>query len=1197
MPSPDRDQSIPELLAKVSRELRNREKPFFLPTPEDFWEAGVANVSVLRSALRRDHGKALYQRLGVKDVSVKMYIHTNVVGTDGVLASGNDGQDATRGRRRTGSSSGAEKVAVAAGHGFKLNTSNMYRSVDINGEWWPVTLLGINDDGTYRAKVHDSTGKIWEKVLPQHIRDAEAIRETEGCAGYNSRERTGFIGLRNQGATCYLNSLLQCLFHLSYFRTGIYNMDTREDEDPSQCIPLALQRLFYALEFRMEPASTRELTASFGWGARQAAVQHDIQELLRVLSDTLRDKMLLQGIQHNSIDKLFRGEHAYFVRTTDGSDYSSTRLEQFYDLTLVVRGNRDIYQAFEQYCEKDILDGENKYQVEHDDGTKTKHPAERGCIFKTLPPVLILHLRRFDFDPQLLREAKVNDEFRFYEEIDLTRFVDPHADNPRKAFSPPTSGANSPTHSPTAESRPHDMMSVGSGNTLCLPPAESHRYVLHSVMVHGGGLYGGHYTCYVRPNGGEQWFEFDDETVVSSSEDTSIKGNYGGKLTDSWGVSRDRSSSAYLLMYVRKQVSSRIVYPPREEEKPTHLRERFERDARRREREREEGRQRRKRVTVLVVLDENLSPSQPMGLVRHDQIPEQQRIVLQRQANTIGQLVDITAERAGVSDARCLRLWRNGSKGDFPLTDLSATIEEALSPSTGAHAEVLVYGERLQSPLPAELPSEEGRVLLDRIVYIKRYDPKDPQPLTFLCSFTFPTGDDRESPTVSDLSAHANKTLGRDAGAPLAMWYEDIFPQLRPLECPDLPVAPPHLRSGSVVVVQPAHSDEHAEKLFEGEALTDEASMPSTAPGFYLQESLRVEVEFRQLGGEESDQPIRLILLKTFSYEGVQQRLAAAAKIAESQQSHIRLTRHNATWERPESGPLRISGGYNLGRMLGAQQRQEGLPPILWWELLGQPVAEVELKLTLRVAVYDDRMRLICNETLVLPPAEQCTVGDVVRMLQERHKKGDGVEGSWLASSRPEDLCLVEIRNSIIVAVNRCDARGAPRVRQWRDSFWRVEPCIRPLLSSTGEPLSGQRTLTCAHFERGADVYGSLTLHFHSEPFLLRVLDSDSVQTLLSRVESRLGLGVEEGDPRAAGGGGAAAGQAVRTWGVGVYYAGQMEMLETGEGAAPVWEQIVSMLGGGYVGARGPHLVFEHRRAPRRQRQIAVKICEGGRSG
>ena len=62
---------------------------------------------------------------------------------------------------------------------------------------------------------------------------------------WDSKKETGYVGLKNQGATCYMNSLLQTLTHLPYFRKAVYHMHTTDGEDPESSIPLALQRIFY----------------------------------------------------------------------------------------------------------------------------------------------------------------------------------------------------------------------------------------------------------------------------------------------------------------------------------------------------------------------------------------------------------------------------------------------------------------------------------------------------------------------------------------------------------------------------------------------------------------------------------------------------------------------------------------------------------------------------------------------------------------------------------------------------------------------------------------------------------------------------------------------------------------------------------------------------------------------------------------
>jgi ubiquitin carboxyl-terminal hydrolase 7 len=41
-------------------------------------------------------------------------------------------------------------------------------------------------------------------------------------------------------------------------------------------------------------------------------------------------------------------------------------------------------------------------------------------------------------------------------------------------------------------------------------------YKLHSVLVHSGGVHGGHYYAFIRPDG-KRWCKFDDEKVRARS--------------------------------------------------------------------------------------------------------------------------------------------------------------------------------------------------------------------------------------------------------------------------------------------------------------------------------------------------------------------------------------------------------------------------------------------------------------------------------------------------------------------------------------------------------------------------------------------------------------------------------------------------------------------------------------------------------
>lgn len=59
---------------------------------------------------------------------------------------------------------------------------------------------------------------------------------------------TGYVGLYNQGATCYMNSLFQSLYFTNQYRKAVYQMPT-ENDIPESSPVYALQRLFYNLQF------------------------------------------------------------------------------------------------------------------------------------------------------------------------------------------------------------------------------------------------------------------------------------------------------------------------------------------------------------------------------------------------------------------------------------------------------------------------------------------------------------------------------------------------------------------------------------------------------------------------------------------------------------------------------------------------------------------------------------------------------------------------------------------------------------------------------------------------------------------------------------------------------------------------------------------------------------------------------------
>eukprot|EP01065_Artemidia_motanka_P005156 TRINITY_DN1246_c2_g1_i1.p1 TRINITY_DN1246_c2_g1~~TRINITY_DN1246_c2_g1_i1.p1 ORF type:complete len:1201 (+),score=329.76 TRINITY_DN1246_c2_g1_i1:76-3678(+) len=985
-----------------------------------------------------------------------------------------------------------------------LNRPGLYEGMDQQQTWWPVTLLTYNQEmDRFSAKVHDGTvhGKLWEVVVPSNVRGTrDRDYRKEGC-GYNSKQETGFVGLKNQGATCYLNALLQCLFQLSYFKTGIYKMDTESEhevESDSKFIPLALQKLFYALEFQDEPPATTELTKSFGWGQRDVSTQHDIQELMRVLLDTLSDKMQQSG-GGDTIKKLFRGELVYYTRCTDTEHwkgqgmpvFESRRVQEFYDIALVIQGTSDIKSSFRKYCEQDVLDGENQYEVELD-GKKSHHPAIRGCIFRKLPPVLIIHLRRFDYCLRTLRQIKICDQWSFESDVDLTEFVEP--DSGADAVVDGEASAQKPESTPPDR----DIRREDTTDTLHPTGPVDNRYELHSVMVHSGSIDFGHYYCYVRTDNGEDWLKFDDTTVYHVSESEAIEGTFGSDK-----YMRHSNSSAYLLIYIRKGEADQIVYPPREDERPLHLKRRFE-AAKREEKLKEEERIERQRyVTIFVCTEATIEEyvQKNVGSVCSKAATPAEFKFKMLRTQTVGALKDEIERRGGPARNFC-RVWSCKTKhGDYDRPGWVLGDDESSrldGDKRRGDFELFVFAEHRPDGTHLTLPHPTVQGLLN----VKVYDPTLQPPMRSLGCFIVLVYQRGTNPAtcVQDVINWANEKLGRAAGSPMAVW-EERDPEQELVLLSDKPTQALHkgcgIGTGGVAVVQPCSADARAwlhsrdaSSLEIPESLADtEHPHPQR---FYDHETMFVDVCMLELPADSSECPpvekgVMVTVRRSDTYPALQEALAKKLG-ADVEPATIRFTRHSTWSEGPESTSAKTTDGRTVRTnnlsFLYAQDKSTTFR--IYYEVLGQAVTAVEAQVSVSVEVRDAVGKVLRKEaSLLMPSRAACTNLAVCEAALK------SVSGT--ISRDPRDYHILSYSQHCLQRVY------LPTEEEVLDTVAQHTYRIEPLVGE-GE------IVPCVHMAMETDRPA-----LHSEPFVIGVLATDTIADAKEKMRKRLGLIDDEG--------------------------------------------------------------------------------------
>ncbi|WZZ92023.1 ubiquitin C-terminal hydrolase 12-like isoform X3 [Brassica napus] len=866
-----------------------------------------------------------------------------------------------------------------------------------------------------------------------------AVRKVLDYWSYDSKKETGFVGLKNQGATCYMNSLLQTLYHIPYFRKAVYHMPTTENDAPTASIPLALQSLFYKLQYNDTSVATKELTKSFGWDTYDSFMQHDVQELNRVLSEKLEDKMKGTVVE-GTIQQLFEGHHMNYIECIN-VDYKSTRKESFYDLQLDVKGCKDVYASFDKYVEVERLEGDNKYHAEE----HGLQDAKKGVLFIDFPPVLQLQLKRFEYDFMRDTMVKINDRYEFPLELDLDR-------------------ENGKYLSPDADKSVRNL------------------YTLHSVLVHSGGVHGGHYYAFIRPTLSDQWYKFDDERVTKEDLKRALEEQYGGEEElpqtnpgfNNPPFKFTKYSNAYMLVYIRESDKDKIICNVDEKDIAEHLRIRLKKEQEEKEEKRKYKAQAHLFTIIKVARDQDLK--EQIGkdiyfdLVDHDKV---RSFRIQKQT-PFQQFKEEVAKEFGVP-VQLQRFWiwakrqNHTYRPNRPLTPQEelqpvGQIREASNKANTAELKLFLEVELLvERPIPPPDKSKE-----DILLFFKLYDPEK-QELRYVGRLMV-----KSSSKPMDITGKLNEMAGFAPGEEIELFEEIKFEPCVMCEHLDKKTSFKlcQIEDGDIICFQKPFGNKDTECRYPA------------VPSFLEYVQNRQLVRFRALEKPKEDEFV-LELSKLHTYDDVVERVAE--KLGLDDPSKLRLTSHNCYSQQPKPQPIKYRGVDHLSDMLVHYNQTSD---ILYYEVLDIPLPELQGLKTLKVAFHHATKEEVVIHNIRLP--KQSTVGDVINELKTK-----------VELSHPDaELRILEVFYHKIYKIFPL----TERIENINDQYWTLRAEEIPEEEKNIGP--NDRLILVYHFAK--ETGQNQVVQNFGEPFFLVIHEGETLEEIKNRIQKKLHVSDED---------------------------------------------------------------------------------------
>ncbi|XP_063048610.1 ubiquitin carboxyl-terminal hydrolase 47-like [Engraulis encrasicolus] len=291
-------------------------------------------------------------------------------------------------------------------------------------------------------------------------------------------------GLRNQGATCYLNSGLQILFMTKEFREGVLNSKRLKDSSNDNNLLNRLCQLFENLYDGHKPSGVSTVNITKALSIANVYEQQDAVEWFEKILNEVPEEtsQVYKGILRKTLKCLTK-----LVEHADCEEDST-----FFSIPLSIDADTcDVYNVddgLKDFFQTTRSDEDDRMYC---DDCDEKTDTEIRFNIQKYPTVLILHLKRFYFDYFQMGYQKNSCPMDIPLELDFFK------DCP---------------------------------------------YDLYGIINHSGQYRGGHYDAYIKPPENNHWYCFDDSRVTEITDNNFLKGSRTAYMI----VYRKRSSQIYL---------------------------------------------------------------------------------------------------------------------------------------------------------------------------------------------------------------------------------------------------------------------------------------------------------------------------------------------------------------------------------------------------------------------------------------------------------------------------------------------------------------------------------------------------------------------------------------------------------------------------------------------------------------------------